>query len=110
MLFNNSTYNILKKLVQIVIPAVSSLYFGLSQIWGLPWGEEIVGTLALLATFLGVLLGISTNKYNNSPDAYDGEVVISDSPTGTKLFSLELNGDPEQIETMDQVRFKVSQK
>lgn len=60
----NKVYNALKWIALIFIPAVSSLYFGLSQIWGLPYGEQIVGTLALVETFLGALLGISTNIYN----------------------------------------------
>lgn len=60
----NKVYNALKWIALIFIPAVSALYFGLSQIWGLPYGEQIVGTLALVETFLGALLGISTNIYN----------------------------------------------
>lgn len=60
---SNKTYDILKYLAQVVIPAVSALYFGLATIWGLPYGEEIVGTLAVVDTFLGALLGISTAQY-----------------------------------------------
>ena len=60
----NKTYDVLKYIAQIVIPALGSLYFGLSQIWGLPYGEQIVGTLTLIDTFLGALLQISTNQYN----------------------------------------------
>ena len=60
---SNKTYDILKYLAQVVIPAVSALYFGLATIWGLPYGEEIVGTLAVVDAFLGALLGISTAQY-----------------------------------------------
>ena len=62
---SNDAYDRLKWIALIFIPAVSALYFGLSQIWGFPYGEEIVGTLALVDTFLGALLGISTVNYNN---------------------------------------------
>ena len=62
---SDETYDKLKWIALIFIPAVSALYFGLSQIWGFPYGEEIVGTLALLDTFLGALLGISTKNYND---------------------------------------------
>ena len=61
---SNKTYDILKYIAQIVLPALGSLYFGLSQIWGLPYGEEIVGTITLIDTFLGALLKISSNNYN----------------------------------------------
>ena len=60
---SNKTYDILKYLAQVVIPAISALYFGLATTWGLPYGEEIVGTLAVVDTFLGALLGISTAQY-----------------------------------------------
>lgn len=63
MKLSNKVYDILKWIAMIFIPAVSALYFGLSQIWGFPYGEEIVGTLAVIDTFLGALLGISSSKY-----------------------------------------------
>lgn len=60
----NSTYDMLKYIAQIVLPALGALYFALSQIWGLPYGEEIVGTITALDCFLGAILGISTAVYN----------------------------------------------
>lgn len=65
MKFSNDMYDRLKWVAQILIPALSALYFGLAQIWGFPYGEEIVGTMACIDTFLGVILGISTYNYNN---------------------------------------------
>jgi len=41
-----------------------TLYFALAQIWKLPYGEEIVGTITAIDTFLGVILEISTNEYH----------------------------------------------
>ena len=61
---NNKTYDILKWIAQILIPAIATLYFGLSKLWGFPYGEEVVGTLSLIDVFLGSLLGISTIQYN----------------------------------------------
>ena len=61
---SNKTYDILKYIAQIVIPALGALYFGLAAIWGFPYGEEIVGTLTCIDAFLGALLGISTVQYN----------------------------------------------
>ena len=63
MKMSNSTYDKWKWIAQILIPAVSALYFGIAQIWGLPYGEQIVGTLACIDTFLGVILGVSTKNY-----------------------------------------------
>ena len=61
----NKTYDILKYIAQIVLPALGALYAALSPLWGLPYAEAIVGTIAAIDTFLGALLQISSNKYYN---------------------------------------------
>lgn len=66
MKLSNKTYDVLKYIAQYVLPALGALYFGLAKIWGLPYGTEIVGTIALVDTFLGTLLGLSTKNYNKS--------------------------------------------
>ena len=60
---SNRTYDILKYIAQVVLPAVGTLYFALAGIWGFPYGEQIVGTLTAVDTFLGVLLKISSDNY-----------------------------------------------
>lgn len=60
---NDRIYDALKWICQIVIPAIATLYFALSGIWGFPYGEQVVGTLTAIDTFLGVCLGISTYQY-----------------------------------------------
>lgn len=60
---SNKVYDVLKWLVMIVLPAISTLYFALSGIWGWPYAEEVVGTIAAITTFLGALLGISNAQY-----------------------------------------------
>jgi len=67
-IFSNNTYDVLKWIAQILLPALGALYFGLAQIWGFPYGEQIVGTIAVVDTFLGVILGISTSNYNKQMD------------------------------------------
>lgn len=59
----NKVYDILKWVCICVIPALGTLYFALAGIWGFPFGEEIVGTLTAIDTFLGIILGISSAKY-----------------------------------------------
>jgi len=62
----NKVYDVLKYIAQIVLPAVGTLYFALSGIWGLPYGEQIVGTVTAVDAFLGALLKISSDNYYNS--------------------------------------------
>lgn len=73
MKLSNRTYDLLKWVAQIVLPASGTLYFALSQIWNLPLGEEIVGTITAVDAFLGALLGISSAKYYNDLQESDGE-------------------------------------
>lgn len=63
---SNKLYDVLKYIAQIVLPAVGTLYFALAGIWGFPYGEQIVGTITALDTFLGVILGISSSNYNKT--------------------------------------------
>ena len=60
---SNRTYDILKYIAQIALPAITALWLSLSKIWGLPFGEEIGATLAAIDLCLGALLKISSNNY-----------------------------------------------
>lgn len=61
---SNKMYDVLKWIAMVCLPAIATLYLALAGIWGFPYGEEIVGTITAIDTFLGVLLGISSNHYN----------------------------------------------
>ena len=61
---SDKVYDALKFTAQVVLPALGTLYFALSSIWGLPYGEQVVGTITALDCFLGAVLGISTFQYN----------------------------------------------
>lgn len=62
---SNKTYDILKWIAQILLPALGTLYFAVASIWGLPYAEQIVGTITAVDAFLGVVLGISSKNYYN---------------------------------------------
>lgn len=64
MTMNDKTYKVLKWIAQYFLPAIGTLYFALASIWNLPYGEQVVGTVTAVDTFLGVILGISTAQYN----------------------------------------------
>ncbi len=72
MKLTNKTYDILKWIAQILLPAAGTLYFALSKFWGFPYSTEVVGTVAAIDTFLGALLGISTSQYNKSLEDQTG--------------------------------------
>lgn len=63
MIMDSKIYDGLKWVALILLPAVGALYFTLAQIWGLPYAEQVVGTITCVDTFLGALLGISNANY-----------------------------------------------
>ena len=64
MKLSDKVYDILKWIVMVVIPALTTAYVGLSSIWGWPYADSIAKTSAVVCTLLGALLGISTAQYN----------------------------------------------
>ena len=68
MKLSNKTYDTLKWIAQYLLPAIGTLYFALARIWGLPYGEQIVGTITAVDAFLGAILGISTMQYNKTKE------------------------------------------
>lgn len=65
---NNKVYDILKWFAMIVLPALATLYLGLSNVWGLPYGEQISTTITLVNTFLGAVLMISNSNYKKQAE------------------------------------------
>lgn len=60
---SNKTYDKLKWVAQYLLPALGTLYFAIAGIWGLPYSEQVVGTITAVDTFLGVILGVSSANY-----------------------------------------------
>ena len=86
----NKMYDNLKFIAQIVLPALGTLYFALAGIWGFPYGEQIVGTIAAIDAFLGAILQISsTNYYKNEKDI-DGTLVIDAKNGEVENWSFEM--------------------
>ena len=68
MKMSNKVYDVLKWIAMYLLPAAGTLYFALAGIWGMTYGEEIVGTITAVDTFLGVVLGIASTSYKKSQD------------------------------------------
>lgn len=100
MTFNNKVYDVLKWLAQYLLPAIGALYFALARIWNLPYAEEVVGTVAAIDTFLGVLLGISSANYQG-----DGNLLASVKDEDG--MTVELYDDLDKLAEKDKVVLKV---
>lgn len=108
MMIKGKMYDYMKFITQVALPALGTLYFALAGIWGLPAAEEIVGSIVAVDTFLGVLLQISANNYKNSDARFDGTIGVFEND-GKKVFTLNLDSDPEKLDEKDEVVFKVGE-
>lgn len=79
MRINDKVYDVLKWVVIICLPAISTMYFALANIWGLPYAEQITGTISAVTTCIGILLGISTAEYNKATINYDKVEDLTDA-------------------------------
>lgn len=102
MAFNDKTYGFLKWIALYFLPALGTLYFALARVWGLPYGEEVVGTISAIDAFLGVILGISTHNYEG-----DGVLTVNADDPEKDIYNLELNIPVEELPNRKTIVFKV---
>lgn len=67
---SNETYDLFKWIALIVLPACGTLYATLATLWGLPYGDQVVGTIAALTVFLGAVLQISNYQYKKADEDF----------------------------------------
>lgn len=101
-------YDHLKYLAQVGLPALATLYFALGGIWDLPSVNAVANTIIAVDLFLGVLLGISQINYKKQVGG--GVMNVEETGDGGKTFTLELNGDPEDLSDKKEARFQVKHK
>lgn len=106
MQFSSKAYDVLKKVALIYLPALGALYFGLAQIWHLPSPEEVVGSVTVVDTFLGVVLRLSTSSYQNDPNRLAGTLTLEPGEDGTNLRISSL--DAQKLLTQPEVTFKMA--
>jgi len=107
MMLSNKAYNTLKWIAQYLLPASGTLYFALAAIWGLPYGEQIVGTISAVTIFLGVLLGMSSASYIKSGADTDGTLQVDTSSPEKDIYRLQLNSNLENLAEKAKVTLKV---
>lgn len=105
MKMNNKTYDILKFVALIVLPALGTLYGALANIWGFPYGEQILGTIAAVEVFLGAVLGISSSKYYKTGKDTVGTVSVNPETDEVDFNFEEMSA--KELSEMKQVKIKV---
>jgi imidazoleglycerol phosphate synthase glutamine amidotransferase subunit HisH len=106
-IFSNKTYDRMKWIAQILLPAVGTLVFGIAQIWHVSHAAQIVGTITAVDVFLGIVLGLSASAYSSSPASYDGVLNVDPSGENKDLYSFEVTTPLADLPNKDTITFKV---
>jgi len=99
---SGKTYDILKAIAQVWLPAAGTLYFTLAQIWHLPGAEEVTASVVALDTFLGVGLHLSSATYPK-----DGAISFVHPETGNPRMVLNIDTDPNDLKKRKTAVFSV---
>ena len=64
LLMSDKTYDIMKWIVQYILPGLGVLYAIIAGVTGLPYAEVVLAVVMAVDWFLGIILGMSTKQYN----------------------------------------------
>ena len=104
MVFTGRVYDFLKNLALIYLPALGTLYFGLAPFWHFPNVEEVTGSILVIDTVLGGVLGLSSKSYNK--DKYVGTINITETED-KKILSFDLGENAGDFDQKSEVTFKI---
>lgn len=96
-ILSDRAYTILEWMARVALPAFAALYLALANIWGFPFGPEVVGTIVAIDTFLGLFIGVAQKSYDASEAAYNGSIVVTPGANGSSLSQLVLDQDPAKM-------------
>lgn len=98
---NNQTYDILKRVALIIIPALATFVNAAGIVWGIPYTNEVTATITAFGVFLGAALGVSSKSYE--PDTH-GNLVV----TGSNDVYADFVHEPEKLKDGDTIVLKVT--
>lgn len=98
---NNQTYDILKRVALIIIPALATFVSAAGIVWGIPYTNEITATITAFGVFLGAALGVSSANY--TPETH-GNLVV----TGHNDVYADFAHEPEKLKDGDTIVLKVT--
>ena len=63
MKLSNRTYDTLKWIALVVIPAAATLVLTVGKIWGLPYYDNIGATISAIGLFIAAIIGVSSKDF-----------------------------------------------
>lgn len=102
-------YDRAKFVALVVLPAVATLYLSLAGLWGLPYRDQVVGTITAFDTLLGALLGLSSKSYSDG--TIEVEQTVDNDDNEMTLFNMSFeDGELKHLADKKRIVFKVDSK
>lgn len=98
---NDKTYDILKRVALIVVPALATFVNAVGIVWGVPYTNEVTVTITAFGVFLGAAIGVSSKNYE--PDTHGNLVVTKHNDVYADFTS-----EPSNLKDGDTIILKVS--
>lgn len=98
---NNQTYDILKRIALIVVPALATFVNAVGIVWGVPYTTEVTATITAFGVFLGAALGVSSEKY--TPETHGNLMVTKHDDVYADFVA-----DPANLKDGDTIVLKVT--
>lgn len=107
---SDGQFNLLRRCVELLLPAIGAFYFAMAELWGWPNPGEVVASIAALTTLLGVVLVVLRNSYEKSDAKFDGELSVDTSDPERDIFQVDLGDDLPNLASKDAITLKVKSK
>ena len=98
---NNRTYDIIKYVALLIIPALATFVNAVGIVWGIPYTNEATATLTAFGVFLGATLGITSKNY--TPETHGNLVVTKHEDVYADFAS-----EPTNLKDGDTIVLKVT--
>lgn len=98
---NDKTYDILKRVALIVVPALATFVNAVGIVWGVPYTNEVTVTITAFGVFLGAAIGVSSKNYD--PDTHGNLVVTKHN----EVYA-DFTAEPSNLKDGDTIILKVS--
>lgn len=97
----NKTYDALKYVALIIVPALATFVNAIGVVWGVPHTNDLAMTITAVGVFLGAVLGVSSNNYE--PETHGNLVVTKHDDVYADFAS-----EPTNLKDGDTIVLKVT--
>lgn len=106
---SNTLYDRLRAVAQYWLPGLGAFYFAIANIWGLPYAEEVLGTIAAIEVLLGTVLGLSNKSYYDTvgDPVFDGQLVVNKEDALKDTYTLELDVPLYELDGREEIVLQV---